>query len=382
VLGLEGRLAHRQIRRWPVRTALTAGVLYIAVTMGIGQGTVIINCIDDVRIWERRTNVADFFLRADFADTTTGQAIELPAQLANEIRNIPDVTNMDTISVFDVSIAGQRAFAVAGDFTGADLPIDLYRGDPSLVRQRLLAGEVVLGTVLAQQTGVQPGDEITLDTRQGARPFRVAALTIDYMVGGHIIYMHRALAQRLFGVEGASMFLIRALPDARPAVQSSLEALAKRHGLMLHSAADLSRMVESIAAGVVSGVWGIRVLGFVVAALGIANTLTMNVLDQTRELAVLRVVGMTRRQVHKTVLSQAVLIGLIGLLLGLFVGIFAAYVINLVMLLVLGFPVPLVFDPDLLLGCSLAVIGLVLAAALLPARRAARLDLLTALQYE
>ena len=62
-------------------------------------------------------------------------------------------------------------------------------------------------------------------------------------------------------------------------------------------------------------------LGFVVAAFGIANTLTMNVLEQTRELALLRVVAMTRRQVRKMVLSQAGIIGLIGLVLGTLAGI-------------------------------------------------------------
>ena len=61
--------------------------------------------------------------------------------------------------------------------------------------------------------------------------------------------------------------------------------------------------------GVVGGLWGLLVLGSSSAAFGIANTLTMNVLEQTRELALLRVVAMTRCQVRKTILAQAVIIG-------------------------------------------------------------------------
>ena len=62
--------------------------------------------------------------------------------------------------------------------------------------------------------------------------------------------------------------------------------------------------------------WGLLALGFVVGSFGIANTLTMNVLEQTRELALLRVVAMTRRQVRRTIIAQAVIIGFIGLGLG------------------------------------------------------------------
>ena len=55
----------------------------------------------------------------------------------------------------------------------------------------------------------------------------------------------------------------------------------------------------------IAGLWGLLVLGLVVGAFAIANTLTMNVLEQTRELALLRVVAMTRWQVRKTILAQA-----------------------------------------------------------------------------
>ena len=74
---------------------------------------------------------------------------------------------------------------------------------------------------------------------------------------------------------------------------------------MLHSFTDLSRLLDTIVDGVVAGLWGLLVLGFLVAAFGIANTLTMNVLEQTREIALLRVVAMTRWQVRKLILSAS-----------------------------------------------------------------------------
>ena len=140
--------------------------------------------------------------------------------------------------------------------------------------------------------------------------------------------------------------------------------------------------INTIVNGVVGGLWGILVLALLVAAFGVANTLTMNVLEQTRELALLWVVAMTRRQVRKMVLSQAGIIGVIGLALGMLFGVTLAFLISNSTMMLLGYPVPFIVHPLFLAGCFAAGLALVLAAALLPAERAARLDLLIALQYE
>jgi putative ABC transport system permease protein len=382
VLRLEGRLAHRQVRRRPVRTALTAGVLYMAVCVGIGLGTTIMNTVGRVHSWSQRTMVGDFFLRATFPDTATGETVPVPMEVADEVGKVPGISNVDTMRFFSLSVADRRVFVVAMEFTGNELPLDLYRASPTDTRRRLLAGEVVVGTVLAQRAGIHPDDEITLKTPHGDRQFRVAALAVDYMVGGYVIYIRRSVAEPLFNLEGVNALLITAEPEARPAVHDALAKLAGAHGLMLHSFADLSREIDLIVAGVVGGLWGILVLGFVVAAFGIANTLTMNVLEQTRELAMLRVVAMTRGQVRKMVLSQAGLMGVIGLVLGTLAGTLTAYIISLSMMPLLGYPVDFVVQPLLLVGCFAVGLVLVLLAALVPAERAARLDLLIALQHE
>jgi putative ABC transport system permease protein len=93
-------------------------------------------------------------------------------------------------------------------------------------------------------------------------------------------------------------------------------------------------------------------------------------------------VAMTRWQVRKTILSQAAIIGLIGLATGTVGGIIGSYVINLCSLPLLGHAADFVLHPTLLAGCFAIGLVVVLAAALLPAERAARLNLLIALQYE
>ncbi len=111
---------------------------------------------------------------------------------------------------------------------------------------------------------------------------------------------------------------------------------------------------------------GILALGFIVGSFGIANTLTMNVLEQTRELALLRVVAMTRWQVRKTILAQAVIIGFIGLTLGVAGGIIGSYVSNLCTLAVLGHTVEFALHPLLLAVCFATGLVVIIGAALLP----------------
>jgi putative ABC transport system permease protein len=377
------RLAQRQIVRRPVRNALTIGVVYVAMSIGIGLGSIITTTVRDVHNWYRQTLQGDFFLRTAFPNNTTGESVLAPDALEEEVRGIPGVTSVDTVRFFNTHIGGRTVVVVSREFPGSEPPIALYRADPKQVHRLLLHGEVVVGTKLAQQLHLQPGDEIQINTpHDGKQKLRVAALAIDYMVGGEIMYIDRATAEKLFDIKGVNTIAVTAQPDRLSEVHEALSQIARREQLMLQSFSDLTRMLDRMMGGVIGGLWAILVLGFVVAAFGIANTLTMSVLEQTRELALLRVVAMTRRQVRRLVLVQAGIIGLIGLGMGVVAGIATAYAINLSMMPLLGYPVAFVVYPWLLAACFGFGLILVLIAALAPAARAARLDLLIALQYE
>ena len=386
VLRLEGRLAYRQVLRRPVRTALDRRrPVYRRYRRRLGLGTTVINNVNDVRKWSRQTLAGDFYVRASLPDTVNG--CHDPSSGGDRGRDTPNFRRYQRghdSNISGVHAADHAAAVVARQFSDPhNLGLDLLEADPATVRQNLLAGEVVVGTVLAQHAGVKLGDSITLKTRGGDRTFRVGGFVVDYMVGGYIVYMQRSVAERSFGIEGVDAFLVNAAPGDRPDVQAELEKLCEQNGLMLQSNAELARSINTIVNGVVGGLWGILVLALLVAAFGVANTLTMNVLEQTRELALLRVVAMTRRQVRKMVLSQAGIIGIIGLALGNVLrrnpglphqqghdgGCWATRCLFIV-------------QPVFLTGCFVAGLALVLAAALLPAERAAQLDLLIALQYE
>jgi putative ABC transport system permease protein len=116
-----------------------------------------------------------------------------------------------------------------------------------------------------------------------------------------------------------------------------------------------------------------------VSIFGIVNTLVLSVFERTRELGMLRAVGMTRRQVRRMVRHESVITALIGAALGLPLGVFLAALMTRALD---QFDVQFVLPTgQLVLLAGIAVVVGVLAA-ILPARRAARLNVLNALQYE
>jgi putative ABC transport system permease protein len=386
LLGTAGQLAQRQIARRRTRSTLTVGVLYVGLSAGLGLGTAILNNVQDVRSWQEKTFVGDFFVRAVRQNLATNDSAPMPESLKADLAAIEGVTSVEAIRFLqDVTAAGTQVNAVLRDYENQgenNLLLDLKAGDPAQVRQRLLEGDVVVGTVLAHRAGIKVGGEITLQTRLGPKSLRVAGITNDYVAGGLVVHLERAFGKKLLDAEGADVFIVRADASALAQVEGRIKSLCEQNTLLLLSFADLRQRLDNLMNGVVAGLWGIMTLGLVVAGFAVANTLTMNVLEQTREIAMLRVVAMTRRQVRKTILSQAVILGVFGVTFGVIAGVVAAYTTNLCTPAVTGRPVEFVLSPALLIGTYAVALAIILLAAWLPARRAMRLNLLIALQYE
>jgi putative ABC transport system permease protein len=215
-----------------------------------------------------------------------------------------------------------------------------------------------------------------------ARELEVAGITNDYLVGGLSLYMHRETGKALLGITGCDGYVVFAEPGKQRELRDTLQKLCNKHGVLLHTVGQIREIVEEKVRGLNVMLWALVILMFVVAAFGVVNTLTMNVLEQTRELAILRIVAMTRAQTRRTILCQAVIIATVGVLPGVAAGVMVAYLINVLAGPSIGHPVDFGSHPYLLTLALIGGFGLTVGAALLPARRASNVNVAQALHYE
>jgi putative ABC transport system permease protein len=381
VMPVEGRLARLQLLRHRSRTTLTVGVVFLAAATGVGLANSVMDTVNNVQRWYHKVFVADFYLRGSQPDMATGLAPDLPDGVGDEVKKVEGITSVDATRLGSVKTHGETAILIASDHTEPGVPdLDIVSGDPEALREQFKNGAVALGSVLAQRAHLKVGDKLTLETSTGEKSFPVAAIVNDYQSGGLTIHMERAVARLDLGYGGVSGYIIKAEKSRLAEVRNQLEDIRKENGLQLETSVDIRARIDGMMSGVVASLWAMVVLGLIVSAVGVTNTLTINVLEQTRELGLLRIVAMTQAQVRKTIFTQAVIVSLLALIPGIASGVAVAYLINVAMMPTLGHQVHFELHPALMLGglaAGLAVVGL---AAWFPADRAARLDLLEALR--
>ena len=304
-------------------------------------------------------------------------------RIEDDVRAVPGVERVEVVGVAAGRVAGVACVVVARDMPdAAPLPLDPVGTTPEAVRAALARGEAVAGTALARRTGIRPGDEVDVEVFGRTTRVKVAALVVDYTSGGSSLHMRRDTGRRLFGIDGADVVLVTAAPGSSAAVGEALRGIAESHTMLLRSFGSLQSFIDGIVGGVVGSLWAILGLGFVVGSLGVANTVTMNVLEKKRTLGLLRAVGMTGGQVTRVVVLESLMLGVAGGLIGLVGGMVTALFIQLASQPLLGHPIKASFRPTVVLVNLAAAVAVTTIAAWIPARRAARLDLLESIAGE
>ena len=185
------------------------------------------------------------------------------------------------------------------------------------------------------------------------------------------------------GVLGADAFAVRFEPDAPAAARDELATTAALSALDVVTLPEIQAAIESELGRIFSLFDALALIAVIVAALGIVNTLTMNVIERVREIGVLRAAGMTRGQVWRSVVVEAGIVGLAGALVGVAAGLVVGFVMVVLggASLDLGDLVALVPWAIVVAAFVLGVTVAMLAAAY-PARIASRISIIRAVQYE
>ena len=371
--GISGELASANAVRNPSRTASTAAALMIGLTLvtvvavlGAGLRSSVEGSVTDQ-------------IDAPYV-LDSGGNISFGAAEGDALAGVDGVRGSSHVRTDTALVDGKET-----DVTGIDpASIDRYyafdwvRGDDGTV-PGLGVDDAVIAKGYADDHEIGVGDELAVQSASGAeRTVTVRGVydppQIEQMLG-MVSITQKAFDEMVPQAKNRFTFI-----DAGPGAEAALTAAAQPFtDAELHTGAAFAKDYTKGFASFLNLLYVMLAFSVVVSLFGMVNTLVLSVFERTRELGMLRTIGMTRRQARRMIRHESVITALIGAALGLPLGIFlSALVTQALSQYDVGMSLPV---PTLVAFTVVAVLAGI-AAAIIPARRASRLDVLDALHYE
>ncbi|MFD9418691.1 ABC transporter permease [Streptomyces goshikiensis] len=381
--GPVGRLAERNALRNPRRTGATAAALMI--------GLALVACLSVVgsSMVASATEELDKTVGADYiVQSETGQPVMPQAEEAlRAAKGLDHVTPYRQV----------EAKVTAPD--GSSEKTDLAVTDPTYaqdLRRKMVTGEqaaafgegaLSVGSIYADKHHVKVGDELKVAFTGGrSTTLKVAAITLD---DGNIdrgsIYVSTATAAKFVPADKLPrpVMLLASAKDGQSdaaAYTAVKKALADYPQYQVRNQADYKQALKDQVGSLLNMVYGLLALAIIVAVLGVVNTLALSVVERTREIGLMRAIGLSRRQLRRMIRLESVVIALFGALLGLGLGmgwgVTAQKLLELQNLNVLEIPW------STIIGVFIGSAFVGLFAALVPAFRAGRMNVLNAIASE
>ncbi len=366
------RLGRENAMRNPTRTAQTATALTIGVAL-VAAATIFASSL-----YASFAGQLDARFKAQVAVQANNQQPFTPAA-GGAIAGVPDIAAVSPLREGQFR-DGHRDVQNVGGISPATFTA-LY--DPGL-KAGSFADLAQPGTI-AVQKGYATSNHLTIGStmpaffaKTGTQPLRVAAIFSDSTLGQFFISLNDY--ERNFSTQADTIILARGTPGVTPqqAKQSVAAALAAYPNLNVLTKSEYENQVNSQINQLLYLVYTLLGLAVIIAIFGIVNTLALSIFERTREIGLLRAVGLSRRSTRAMIRWEAIIVALIGGVVGLVLGAFIGIVIveRVTAIKVLSVP-----WSSLIIFLALAGVAGVIAS-ILPARRAARLDVLDAIQAD
>lgn len=364
MFGVDGKLAANNIRREPRRSANTAAALMIGVML-LALVATFTESLKTVVTAQFAQTEADFFVFS-----TQGA---VPPGAIDVIEGVDGVDFSSSLGVDAAMFEGEQLPVATIDPETADAAFD-YNNDPDFTE---LDGGVFIDPGV-QDRGVELGDEITLEGPEGEVALTVTGLYLNE--GDANFWVDEETGRALFGEVDIvqAMVVLDDAMDVDEAQTALQDALADDFPLVtLQQPGALEQFANQfidLLLGVISALLG---SALVIAILGVANTLLLSVTERTREIGLLRAVGLKRSSVWRMITVESMVMAVFGTILGMILGVSlgTALVLALEDFGFDGVTIPWVW---LVIYTVLAAIAGVVAA-IWPAWRASRLDILKAI---
>lgn len=372
-----GKLGRLNSGRNPRRTAITAAALMVGVALVTGVGVLLDSAKESIGGLAEDTMDAELIISGEQSGP---RPPSFDAAVLDEAAVLPGVAGVAGLYGDLAEVDGERSFMTASNNLGTVRDVFGLTAEAGTVGT-LATDELALDSRTAEERGLAVGDRVQVQLSRGdPRTYEVAGVYEWSPIFSGFVLPEEATAD--FGIPQPDMGFVQ-LTDGTPAEQVRPAVAALLADSPEVSVADQSAFIEEQTSqldGVLTMIQVLLGLAILIAVLGIVNTLALSVLERTRELGLLRAVGLGRAATMRMVTVESVVISVFGALLGLVVGsgLGAAVVAALEEEGITQLALPW---SDM--GTYLLLAGVVgVVAAVLPAARAARTDVLTAIAYE
>jgi putative ABC transport system permease protein len=386
--GLAGKLATQNAVRNPRRTSATAQALMI----GVGVVALILVMNSSIRASIDET-LEDSFNGDFVVDSGTFGMIGLPTQVSERIGELPDVAAVGPVRFAAAQIDGDDDGVTATNAAGFEiLDMDVLEASPAArealsdPRSDLPEGGVIISEDKAESERLGLGDTIDTAFIDDGRPPGERRLTVEGIykgnaggdLGSYVVGLGE-LDRAVPTPTDAQVFVQLddgvSIAQAEPEIERVLQPFPTAE---VQSAEEYADAVGEQLNSLLVLFGALLVLTIIIAMLGIANTIALSVLERTREIGLLRAVGMSRRQLRSAIRWESAIIALFGTLLGLAIGVLGAW--GLISALgdegFSAFSIPF----GTLIGVSALAALMGMLAAVVPGWRASRLDVLDAIE--
>jgi len=393
-LGLEGRLAVDNLARSPGRTGVVIAALAATGGLLVQTAGFIRSSESAILHWLDESVAADLFVTAGSPLTKPGEAMQMNEGLGRALRDIPGIDVALPIRFHALQYHNRLVILLALDTQAFEQASQTHSLGRNLSRYPQLRepGKCLVSQNFAALHKVKPGDTITIDGLDGPLRLEVIDTVVDYTWNRGTILVDRAWFREKFRDNLVDIFdvYLKYPPgqppteDERAVVRAAVaDCLGKKEALFSVSRHTLREAVATQLRRVYSLAYAQQAVVGLVALLGVISALFISVLQRRRELGLLRAVGASRRQVLRSVLAEAVLMGLVGAILGLVIGVLLEwYVIDVLLLdeagFVFGLRVPWA-EAGVVFGLSVLLATVV---GLWPAWQATRIRIAEAIAYE
>jgi putative ABC transport system permease protein len=374
--GVTGRIARENTVRQPGRTAVTAAALMIGVALVTFASVFAAGAKSTFK--DAVTNGS----KAQAVIQNTDGFSSFTPQAAKSVEQLPGVKDVSAVRFGQGKVDGQKK-----GVTGVDPQTftSLYRsgwkeGRDATLR-RLGPGTVLVGKKYAENNDTKVGDTLSVQTStQPALKLKVIGILDDKGGLTGDLTVANSVLERDFGFR-KDAFVFVGYDGTRPEgqVKAAIDRLLDDRFPEAEAKTN-SEFIDSQAAQidqVLMLIYALLAMAIIVSLFGIVNTLVLSISERTRELGLLRAIGMSRRQVRRMIRYEAIITAQIGAVIGLVLGIVLSVLVTRA---IDDFQLSIPIGTLIFLLIAAAVAGVF--AAILPARRASRLNVLESLAYE